>query len=84
LLKFGLNAGSRYGEVRIRDFNTLLKLSFAVNPSAELRSALPASFKFHAANGDSPGGYIPKAKAGVLGAAIPALLGWAKANREAL
>lgn len=64
LLKSGLNAGSGYGEVWIRDFNTFLELSLAVNPPAELRSALLTFFKFQAANGDIPDGYIPKSKAG--------------------
>lgn len=64
LLKTGLNAGSGYGEVWIRDFNTFLELSLDVNRPAELRQALVTFFQFQADNGDVPDGYIPKAKAG--------------------
>jgi hypothetical protein len=59
LLKSGLNAGSGYGEVWIRDLNTFIELGLQVNPKERLRDALLTFFKFQGTNGDIVDGYIP-------------------------
>lgn len=62
LLKSGLNAGSGYGEVWIRDLNTFIELSLQVNDPKPIREALLTFFKFQGAGGDIVDGYIPKEK----------------------
>ena len=63
LLKGGLNAGSGYGEIWIRDLNTFIEVALEVNPPQSLREALLTFFKFQGANGDIVDGYIPAARA---------------------
>ncbi len=60
LLKTGLNAGSGYGEVWIRDLNTFIEISLEVNPRDDLREALVQFFRFQGPGGDIPDGYIPR------------------------
>jgi cellobiose phosphorylase len=57
LLKGGLNAGSGYHSVWIRDTNTFIQLSLEVNPHSLLRDALLTFFKFQGPQGDIPDGY---------------------------
>jgi hypothetical protein len=59
LLKGGLNAGSGYGEVWIRDLNTFIGVALEVNPPQRLREALLTFLKFQGTNGDIIDGYIP-------------------------
>jgi hypothetical protein len=59
LLKGGLNAGSGYGEVWIRDLNTFITIALEVNPPRRFREAILTFFKFQGANGDIVDGYIP-------------------------
>src|SRR5258708_7295390 len=65
LLKSGLNAGSGYGEVWIRDLNTFIEVALEVNEPARFREALLTFFKFQGADGDIVDGYIPKDRASV-------------------
>lgn len=65
LLTGGLNAGSGYGEVWIRDLNTFIELGLQVNDPAPIREALLTFFKFQGPDGDIVDGYIPEARAGV-------------------
>jgi len=57
LLKGGLNAGSGYKQVWIRDLNTFIELSLESNPHSLLRDALLTFFKFQGPQGDIPDGY---------------------------
>jgi hypothetical protein len=57
LLKGGLNAGSHYGQVWIRDLDTFIEVSLEVNPPALLREALLTFFKFQGPEGDIVDGY---------------------------
>jgi hypothetical protein len=57
LLKSGLNAGSGYNQVWIRDLNTFIEVSLEVNPPALLRDALLTFFKFQGPEGDIVDGY---------------------------
>lgn len=57
LLKGGLNAGSGYKQVWIRDMNTFIEVSLEVNPPALLRDALLTFFKLQGPQGDIPDGY---------------------------
>jgi hypothetical protein len=59
LLKSGLNAGSGYGEVWIRDLNTFIGVALEVNPPQRFRDALLTFLKFQGTNGDIVDGYIP-------------------------
>ncbi len=65
LLKTGLNAGSGYGEVWIRDLNTFIELSLQVNDAQPIREALLTFFKFQGPDGNIVDGFIPKEQAGV-------------------
>lgn len=65
LLVTGLNAGSGYGEVWIRDLNTFIELSLEVNDNEIIREALLMFFKFQGDGGDIVDGYIPKDRANV-------------------
>ena len=57
LLTNGLNAGSGYGQVWIRDTNTFIEVALEVNPPELLREALLTFFKFQGDNGDIIDGY---------------------------
>ncbi len=72
LLRGGLNAGSGYGEVWIRDLNTFIEVALEVNPPPRLREALLTFFKFQGTNGDIVDGYVPldRAKAGSFGPGV--------------
>lgn len=59
LLKGGLNAGSGYNEVWIRDLNTFIEIALEVNPPAHLREALLMFLKFQGLDGDIVDGYVP-------------------------
>lgn len=59
LLKGGLNAGSGYGEVWIRDMNTFITVALEVNPPQRFRDALLTFFKLQGTNGDIVDGYSP-------------------------
>jgi glycogen debranching enzyme len=65
LLKSGFNAGSGYGEVWIRDFNTFIEQSLEVNDPKPIREALLRFFQFQGPSGDIVDGYIPRANASV-------------------
>lgn len=56
-LKGGLNAGTGYSSVWIRDLNTFIELSLEVNSPALLRDALLTFFKFQGPDGDIVDGY---------------------------
>jgi hypothetical protein len=59
LLKRGLNAGSGYSEVWIRDLNTFIEVALEVNPPERFREALLTFFKFQGPQGDIVDGYVP-------------------------
>ncbi len=59
LLKSGLNAGSGYGQVWIRDMNTFIQVGLEVNPPQRYREAFLTLFKFQGSNGDIVDGYSP-------------------------
>jgi len=65
LLQTGLNAGSGYGEIWIRDLNTFIELALEANKSAEIRGALLTFFKFQETSGDIPDGFIPEERGSV-------------------
>ena len=65
LLKTGLNAGSGYGEVWIRDLNTFIELALQVNEPGPIREALLTFFKFQGSDGNIVDGFIPKERAHV-------------------
>lgn len=57
LLKGGLNAGSGYDQVWIRDGNTFIEVALEVNPPQHFRDAFLNLFKFQGRNGDIVDGY---------------------------
>ncbi len=63
LLKSGLNAGSGYAEVWIRDLNTFLVPVLEVTPPATIRQALLVFFHFQGEDGNIVDGYVPADKA---------------------
>jgi hypothetical protein len=65
LLKSGFNAGSGYGEVWIRDFNTFIELALMVNDPPTIRAQLLPFFRFQGPDGDIVDGVIPAAGANV-------------------
>lgn len=65
LLKGGLNAGSGYGEVWIRDLNTFVELALEGEARDGIREALLRFFKFQGADGNIVDGYIPRDRANV-------------------
>lgn len=65
LIKTGFNAGSGYGEVWIRDFNTFIELSCKVMPRDSIKDRLRVFFQMQGDDGNIVDGYIPKKKAGV-------------------
>ncbi|WP_089904304.1 glucosidase family protein [Chitinophaga arvensicola] len=56
-------AGTSYGEVWIRDFNTFINGSLQVLPHAQVKEMLLLFFRMQAADGNIPDGVIPRAKA---------------------
>jgi len=65
ILRTGLNAGSGYGEVWIRDLNTFIELALEVQDQEQIRDSLLVFFHFQGADGNIIDGYIPAAKASV-------------------
>lgn len=65
LLKSGFNAGTGYGEVWIRDFNTFIEGALLVNDPKVIREQLLTFFKFQGPEGDIVDGFIPAATASV-------------------
>lgn len=59
LVKDGLTAGDSYGEVWIRDLNSFIELSVAVNGKERPGDALLTFFRFQGADGNIPDGFIP-------------------------
>ncbi len=59
LLKGGLNAGTHYPQVWIRDLNTFIFVALEANPRGALRDALLTFFKFQGLEGDIVDGYRP-------------------------
>ncbi len=64
LLKSGMNAGSGYQEVWIRDLNTFIVPLLDVAPRQSVRDALLIFLHFQGQDGDIVDGYVPKDKAG--------------------
>jgi hypothetical protein len=64
LIETGFNAGSGYGEVWIRDFNTFIELSCKVMPRDSIKDRLRVFFQMQGDDGNIVDGYIPKKKAG--------------------
>jgi len=60
LLKSGLNAGSSYKEVWIRDLNTFIVPLLDVVPREPVREALLTFFHFQGEDGNIIDGYVPK------------------------
>ena len=80
LLATGLNAGSGYGEVWIRDLNTFIELALEVQDREQIRESLLIFFHFQGDDGNIIDGYIPAEKANVayeyiLAATMPQLRG---------
>jgi hypothetical protein len=63
LLKGGLNAGSGYGQVWIRDLNTFIEVALEVNKPSFFREALLTFVKFQGSDGNIVDGYTPQDKA---------------------
>jgi glycogen debranching enzyme len=59
----GFTAGTSYGEVWIRDFNTFITGSLQNQQQAKVRELLLAFFRFQGKDGNIVDGYIPDAKA---------------------
>lgn len=64
LLK-GFNAGSSYGEIWIRDFNTFIVGSLRVHSRAEVKQRLLLFFKIQGSDGNVPDGAIKSDQANV-------------------
>ena len=60
LLKSGMNAGSSYSEVWIRDLNTFIVPLLDVAPRPSVREALLVFFHFQGEDGNIIDGYVPK------------------------
>jgi len=65
LIKTGFNAGTSYGEVWIRDYNTFIEVSCDVFPRQQVRENLLIFFKFQGDDGNIIDGFIPREKAHV-------------------
>lgn len=65
LVKTGFNAGSGYGEVWIRDFNTFIQLSCELMPKDSINKRLRVFFQMQGDDGNIIDGYIPRTKANV-------------------
>ena len=63
ILQQGLNAGSGYAEVWIRDLNTFIELALDTNDQQALRQALLVFFHFQGADGNIIDGYVPAKQA---------------------
>jgi hypothetical protein len=63
LIQTGFNAGSGYGEVWIRDFNTFIQLSCVMMPKDSIKSRLRVFFQMQGKDGNIIDGYIPAVKA---------------------
>lgn len=61
----GFNAGTSYGEIWIRDFNTFIKGSLQVHPRDEVKERLLLFFKIQGSDGNVPDGAIKSAQANV-------------------
>jgi glycogen debranching enzyme len=59
LLRSGINAGSGYSEVWIRDLNTFIEMAIEVNPPTRLRESLLTFLKLQGPTGDIVDGYVP-------------------------
>ena len=62
LMKSGMNAGSGYSEVWIRDLNTFIVPLLDVTPPESVREALLVFFHFQGEDGNIVDGYVPKEK----------------------
>jgi glycogen debranching enzyme len=60
LLKSGMNAGSGYSEVWIRDLNTFIVPLLDVAPRESVRDALLSFFHFQGEDGNIVDGYVPR------------------------
>jgi glycogen debranching enzyme len=65
LIKKGFTAGDGYGEVWIRDFNTFINVSSAVNDKATVKKYLITFLKFQQSDGSILDGYIPSSNTSV-------------------
>lgn len=63
LVESGFTAGTGYGEVWIRDFNTFVALSCEVMPADTVKDKLRKFFQMQGKDGNIIDGYIPKNKA---------------------
>lgn len=61
----GFSAGTSYGEVWIRDFNTFINGSLQVLPHDQVKEMLLLFFRMQGADGNIPDGVIPREKANV-------------------
>lgn len=61
-LRGGLNAGSHFHEIWIRDLNTFIVPALEVVPPAEVRAALLSFFHFQEADGNLPDGVVAEKK----------------------
>lgn len=59
----GFTAGTSYGEVWIRDFNTFINGSLQIHKKEKVKDQLLAFFRFQGKDGNIVDGYIPDAKA---------------------
>ncbi len=59
------NAGTSYGEIWIRDFNTFIQGSLKVHPKEEVRDKLLLFFKLQGQDGNVPDGAIQSGQANV-------------------
>lgn len=75
----GFSAGTSYGEVWIRDFNTFIKGSLKVHPQEKVRSMLLLFFQMQGDSGDIVDGMIDakKASGGYAYRYTPLAPGWA-------
>ena len=63
LIKTGFTAGSGYGEVWIRDFNTFIQLSCQLMPKDSIKNGLRVFFQLQGDDGNIIDGFIPRTKA---------------------
>lgn len=65
LIRSGFNAGSGYGEVWIRDFNTFIVPACKELPADSIKKCLSVFFQMQGSDGNIIDGYISRSKAGV-------------------
>ncbi len=65
ILRSGLNAGSGYAEVWIRDLNTFIELALDVGDQKKIRESLLVFFHFQGEDGNIIDGYVPTSQAKV-------------------